>query len=104
VVGEPVLVAGQVATYLQSANFSASRSLLAYRPGKVGLGISTLAWFDRQGKELGAAGEPGMSVYLDVALSPDGSTVAESRADANASVARDLAAGLGTRCECAFHV
>jgi len=42
-----------------------------------------------------------MSVYLDVALSPDGSTVAESRADANASAPRiwllDLARGVSAR-------
>jgi Tol biopolymer transport system component len=65
------------------------------------LGISSLAWFDRQGKELGTAGELGMSVYMDIVLSPDGSRVAESRADTTASAPGiwllDLARGVSAR-------
>jgi Tol biopolymer transport system component len=57
--------------------------VLAYRTGIYSgtfLGaITQLTWFDRDGKPLGTAGEPGG--YNTVALSPDGSRVAISRSD-----------------------
>jgi Tol biopolymer transport system component len=42
-------------------------------------GLSALAWFDRKGKNLGAAGEAGSYQYFDVALSPDATRVAATR-------------------------
>jgi len=38
-----------------------------------------LTWFDRAGKPLGAVGSPG--VFIQPAISPDGSTVAVDRID-----------------------
>ncbi|MGC1617728.1 MAG: protein kinase [Candidatus Acidiferrum sp.] len=78
--GDPVPVADQVDTFLLSANFSASRrGVLAYRRGKPEIQFSGLGWYDRQGKELGVAGEPGTYGYVDLALSPDGRRVAATR-------------------------
>ncbi len=80
--GEPVLLAEQVASFLLSGAFSVSSSgVLAYRPAKMGPDLSTLTWFDRNGKELGAAGQPGAYSYFDLALSPDATRVAASRID-----------------------
>jgi Tol biopolymer transport system component len=42
-------------------------------------GLSALAWFDRKGKSLGAAGEEGNYQYFDIALSPDATRVAATR-------------------------
>jgi Tol biopolymer transport system component len=81
--GEPTAIAENVSTYLLSASFSASSEVLVYRAGKIALGLSTLAWFDRKGQELGNAGETGSSVYSDVAISPDASRVAMSKNDPN---------------------
>jgi eukaryotic-like serine/threonine-protein kinase len=80
--GEPTPIADNVSTYLLSASFSASSGVLVYRAGRTGLGLSTLAWFDRKGRELGNAGEESSNVYLDVAISPNASRVAVSKADA----------------------
>jgi Tol biopolymer transport system component len=80
-IGEPVAVAEEVSTYLLSANFSASSKVLVYRSGKKALGLSTLAWCDRKGQEIGTAGESGSNLYLDVAISPDASRVAVSKAN-----------------------
>jgi hypothetical protein len=41
---------------------------------------SRLTWFDRQGKEIGLASDPG--TYYELSLSPDGTRVAVRRADA----------------------
>jgi len=79
--GEPMTVAENVNTYLLSASFSASNGVLVYRSGRTTMGLSSLAWFDRRGQELGAAGDSGSSVYQDVAISHDASRVAVSRAD-----------------------
>lgn len=80
--GEPILLAEQVATFLLSGSFSASSNgVLAYRPAKMGPGLSELTWFDRQGKELGTTGEPGEYAYFDLALSRDGKRVATTRSD-----------------------
>ena len=58
----------------ESRFFSASdHGALAYVGGR-GLGASQLAWFDRAGKQLATAGQPGR--YMDVALSPDDQRVA----------------------------
>jgi len=60
--------------------FSASLTgVLAYRAGTGGGVDRRLTWFDRTGKSLGTAGEPGD--YNTVSLSPDGAKVAVSRTD-----------------------
>jgi serine/threonine protein kinase len=80
--GEPMVLAEQVASFLLSGAFSASSNgVLAYRPAKMGPGLSALTWFDRQGKELGTAGGSGPYAYFDLALSPDATRVATSRVD-----------------------
>ncbi len=64
-----------------SRHFSASMTgALAYQPASsAGSGETKnqLTWFNREGKVLGPAGEPG--AYQSLALSPDGSRVAVSR-------------------------
>src|SRR5262249_46265016 len=100
---EPVAVAENVSTYLLSASFSASSGVLVYRAGRTELGLLTLALFDRKGRELGVVGGPGSNFFLDVALSPDASRVAVSKADptvAGSSEAIwliDLARGVAAR-------
>ena len=58
-----------------------------------------LAWFDREGTELGSFGEPGD--YGDVSLSPDGTRVAVSVREPGSEAADiwvfDVASGAGTR-------
>jgi Tol biopolymer transport system component len=79
-VDEPVVLTKIVATYLLSGSFSASSNgVLAFQPAEMALGLSELAWFDRKGKNLGAAGEAGNYQYFDVALSPDATRVAATR-------------------------
>jgi Tol biopolymer transport system component/predicted Ser/Thr protein kinase len=67
------------------ALFSASANgVLAYATGGVAGTITTqLTWFDRSGKLLGTAGEPGE--YTVLTLSPDGTRVAVSRIDPQAA-------------------
>jgi len=70
--GEPVSIAQRVggtpADY--TGFFTASATgVLIYR-NLVGDEVSQLTWYDRQGKPLGAAGEP--RSYTNLALSPDG--------------------------------
>ena len=92
--GEPVPLAehiGTIATGL--ARFSASRNgVLAYRTGESG---SRLLWFDRDGKELSAIGDPGD--YGDMMLSPAGDRLAYVTNDARGGKAdiwiRDLERG-----------
>jgi hypothetical protein len=76
VAGESAPIAEQVGTSITRAYFSVSlNGLLAYRGGS-GLSSSQLTWFDREGHNLGRAGEPGY--YADMALSKDASRVAYS--------------------------
>jgi serine/threonine protein kinase len=104
-VGEPILFAEHVASFLLSGAYSASFSgVLAYRPAKTGPGLSELTWFDRQGKELSVAGEPSSTyAYFDLALSPDATRVAASRIDLSVMGSEqgiwllDLARGVSTR-------
>jgi hypothetical protein len=64
---EPAPIAEQVGTSITRAVFSVSlNGVLAYRGGSVS---RELTWFDREGHNLGRAGEP--SDYLDMALSKD---------------------------------
>jgi len=101
--GEPMTVAENVSTYLLSASFSVSNGVLVYRVGTTGPGLSALAWFDRKGQELGVAGDSGSNVCQDVAISPDASRVAVSRADPAVSGSSqgiwllDLARGVSAR-------
>jgi len=94
--GEPVTVADQVGTVLDSGFFSTSiNDVLVYRTGGGGLS-QQLTWFDREGKVLGTAGEPGTYFTLD--LSPDGARAAVSRADPNPSLwLLDFSRGTSTR-------
>jgi Tol biopolymer transport system component/predicted Ser/Thr protein kinase len=78
--GEPVPVAGQVGANQNNflGFFAASgNGVLVYRSG-VSRDLQ-LTLFDRQGKVLGTAGEPGR--YASVGLSPDGTRAAVNRAD-----------------------
>jgi Tol biopolymer transport system component/predicted Ser/Thr protein kinase len=92
--GEPVPIAEGVL----ADGFSASQTgVLAYRAGLAGPG-SWLTWFDRQGKTLGTAGDPGD--YQSIAISPDGTRVAASRADSPSGEdlwMLDLARAVSTR-------
>jgi len=72
--GEPLPFAEGVSF----GGFSASSGILAYR-GNVAGGRFQLTWFDRQGKVLGTAGEPGF--VSEPALSPDGKRVAVLRTE-----------------------
>ena len=76
--GEPVSVAQDVAFLerLGRAAFHVSETgVLVYRTGRGGGGANNqLAWYDRQGKRLQTAGEPGL--YTQIALSPDEKRVA----------------------------
>ena len=95
-VGEPVLIAEQVAWY----NFSASLTgTLVYLPGNSAAGTGQLTVFDRQGRILGTAGEPGS--YGTPAFSPDGKRVVAARTNlqsgSNDLWMMDLARGISTR-------
>ena len=80
--GDPIPVAEQVGSLFLSGEFSVSPSgVLAFRGGKTVLWLSRLSWFDRQGKQLGIAGEPERYSYTDLALSPDGTRLAVARID-----------------------
>ena len=77
--GEPVTVAEHVGSFLSFGFFSVSTSgVLVYRTGG-GAGALQPTWFDRQGKVLGTAGEPGN--YLALVLSPDGARAVVRRLD-----------------------
>jgi len=68
-VGEPVILADQIGTYSNYADFSAARNgTLVYRTGPE-TANAQLMWFDRQGKPLGTAGG---RLHAGLALSPDG--------------------------------
>jgi eukaryotic-like serine/threonine-protein kinase len=90
-VGEPVLVAEHVGSFLLSATFSVSASnVLAYRAGKTATPLSGLGWYDRHGKDLGYVGEPGTLAYTDLALSPEGTRVATTRVYPSASTSQEI--------------
>jgi eukaryotic-like serine/threonine-protein kinase len=75
--GDAVPVAEQIGTSLTRAFFSVSAGGgLAWRGG--GGAMTQFTWLDREGRVLGHPGEGGQ--YSDVALSPDGSRLAYSRA------------------------
>jgi len=75
--GEAVFVAEGVGSFFTRGYFSASTTgVLAFRRGGIG-GNRQYTWYDRQGKNLGAALEPGL--YADLSLSPDGARVVGDR-------------------------
>ncbi len=81
------------------AIFSASQNgVLVFQGGSAGLG-SELAWFDREGKELGALGDP--ALYRQFRLSPDGRHIAASINDVKSGQSNlwiiDAASGFRTR-------
>ena len=81
------------------ATFSVSENgVLVYRAGGADA-EARLTWFDRSGKELGTVGKPGD--YEDLALSPDGKTLAYSLVDPDSGSAdiwlHDLARDVRTR-------
>jgi eukaryotic-like serine/threonine-protein kinase len=79
-VGEPVPIAEQVSSNntVQGRFGVSPAGVLAYRTGLASGGTS-LTWYDRQGKVLGAAAE--LAPYATVALSPDGTRMAVTRGD-----------------------
>jgi dipeptidyl aminopeptidase/acylaminoacyl peptidase len=80
--GDPMPVAERVGSYHLSAFFSVSPSgVLAYSAGPTARWLSQLSWFDRRGKQLGHAEQPGAYSYTDFALSPDGKRLAASKID-----------------------
>jgi serine/threonine protein kinase len=101
--GDPIPVAERVGSLFLSGQFSVSPSgVLAFRGGKTALWLSRLSWFDRQGKQLGNAGEPEAYSYTDLALSPDGTRLAATRIDPKAGGEGviwllDLIRGVSTR-------
>jgi eukaryotic-like serine/threonine-protein kinase len=78
--GDPVPVAEQVGSTGGSGFISASTNgVLTYVEENGGAGNAQLSWFDREGKNLGTVGEPG--IFSSSALSPDGRQAAVSRFD-----------------------
>jgi eukaryotic-like serine/threonine-protein kinase len=95
--GRAVQLADRVSTISLNGLFSVSNTgILAY--AVTGGDKRQLAWYDRQGKNLGRAGEP--SARDEMALSPDGTRVAEGRMDERGTWGvwmLDLARGVNTR-------
>jgi serine/threonine protein kinase len=80
--GDPIPVAERVGSFHLSGFFSMSPSgVLAYSAGPTAIWRSQLSWFDRQGRQLGHAEQPGTYSYTDFALSPDGKRLAASKID-----------------------
>jgi serine/threonine protein kinase len=87
--GDPVPVAEPVGSQGGSGFFSASTNgVLTYVEGNGGAGNTQLTWFNREGKNLGIIGDPG--IFTTSALSPDGKQAAVSRLDLQQSRNSDL--------------
>ena len=71
--GEPAPVARGVGSIYQTGYFSVSPETLTYRTS-ASIRDYQLTWFDRQGKPVGTAGEPGS--IANVRVSPDGTRAA----------------------------
>ena len=85
IVGEPVPVAERIATSFSRAAFSVSPAgVLAWHKGG-DIGRRQMAWVDRDGRQLGNAGEPGG--FQQMELSPDDARLAyfENTAGAGAT-------------------
>jgi Tol biopolymer transport system component len=97
--GEPVSVAQEVTANEVNgrAAFAVSESgVLVYRGGLLG-GLRQLAWYDREGKRLGAVGKP--LGYVSVTLSPDEKSAAVVAGTAGRSDTwiMNLSSGVPTR-------
>jgi Tol biopolymer transport system component/predicted Ser/Thr protein kinase len=79
--GDPVPVAEQVGSFQGLIGFfsASNNGVLTYAGGTGGAGNTQLTWFDRQGRNLGTVGDPGL--FSDVALSTDGKQAAVARID-----------------------
>ncbi len=95
--GRAVQLADQVSTNLFNGLFSVSNNgVLAF--ASTGGDSRQLTWYDRQGKVLGHVGEP--AARDELALSPDGTRVAEGRSDNQGQWVvwmMDVARGVNTR-------
>jgi Tol biopolymer transport system component len=95
--GRAVQLADQVSTNLFNGLFSVSNNgVLAF--ATTGGDSRQLTWYDRQGKVLGHVGEP--AARDELALSPDGTRVAEGRSDNQGQWVvwmLDVARGVNTR-------
>ena len=95
--GRAAQLADQVSTNLYNGLFSVSNNgLLAF--ASTGGDDRQLTWYDRQGKVVGKVGEP--AARDELALSPDGTRVAEGRADQQGNWVvwmLDVARGANTR-------
>jgi Tol biopolymer transport system component len=83
--GEPIRVADQIPfnTLNGRSSFAASQTgVVVFRANAGSTATQRFAWFDRSGKEMGTAGEPG-PYGENFALSPDGKQVAVSILDAS---------------------
>ena len=78
--GDPVALLTDVAftPRISHSAFSASESALIAQRGS-GVAVSQLTWFDRNGNQLGTVG--GREIVANVALAPDGKTIAADRTD-----------------------
>jgi len=88
--GDPVPIAEQVGNGpVNFGLFSASTNgVLAYVSANGGAANSQLTWFDRQGKNLGTVGEPG--IFGALALSRDGKQAAVSRLESRSAFKGNL--------------
>jgi hypothetical protein len=89
-----------LATGTAHAVFSASPAgVLAWQSGEAGQRLQRLVWRDREGKEIGTAGEP--ADFGDVVLSPTGdyavATLFDERSGRQDLWVYELARGLGSR-------
>jgi len=79
--GDPVPLITDVAytPRISHTAFSASQGVLLAQRGS-GVSVSKLIWFDRKGTQVGSVGD--LDVVVNVAISPDGKTLAVDRTDA----------------------
>jgi eukaryotic-like serine/threonine-protein kinase len=68
--GEPFAVADSVRSFISTGTASFAASVSGVLVFQTGRNRQRLAWFDRGGREMGAAGSPGS--YLTFSISPDG--------------------------------
>jgi len=97
--GVPVPVVPRVgsSTWQSHSLFAASEGLLVYAPAFAATG--QLVWFDRNGKQIGSLGDPGL--YLEPRISPDGGKVAIDVLDVAKNTSEiwiyDVSTGVGSK-------